>query len=70
MTNEELQEILSKPTTSITKAGEALGFGKNEAYDAAANGTIPVIKIGAGKRDKRTVSTAWLRRQLQLEGAA
>jgi excisionase family DNA binding protein len=34
-------------TTSIEDAAKRLGIGRNQAYEAAQRGEIPVIKIGA-----------------------
>ena len=66
MTNEELEVILSKPTTSIEKASEALGYGRNNGYKAVRAGIMPTIKLDPeGKR--RVVPTAWIRRQLHLD---
>jgi hypothetical protein len=31
---------------SVPEAGAALGLGRNSAYEAAARGDIPTIKIG------------------------
>lgn len=34
-------------TTTIVEAAKRLGIGRNQAYEAAHRGEIPVIKIGA-----------------------
>jgi excisionase family DNA binding protein len=34
-------------TTTIVDAAKRLGIGRNQAYEAAHRGEIPVIKIGA-----------------------
>jgi hypothetical protein len=65
--NDWLEEILSKPTTSIENAGKALGYGKNKSHEAAKRGDIFTIDIGT---KRKTVPTAWLRRKLQLDGTA
>lgn len=33
-------------TYSVPEAGEKLGIGRNQAYEAARRGDIPTIKIG------------------------
>jgi excisionase family DNA binding protein len=33
-------------TITVPEAGEMLGIGRNQAYEAAARGEIPVIRIG------------------------
>ena len=33
-------------TTSIAEAAHRLGIGRNQAYEAARRGELPVIKIG------------------------
>ena len=33
-------------TTTIPKAAQRLGIGRNQAYEAARRGEIPVIRIG------------------------
>jgi excisionase family DNA binding protein len=33
-------------TTTIPAAAKRLGIGRNQAYEAAARGEIPVIRIG------------------------
>jgi hypothetical protein len=63
----ELQELLSRPTTSVPEAGAILGIEcKNTAYAAAVKGDIPTIKVGRLKR----VPTSWLRKQHGLVGTA
>jgi len=44
-------------------AGRALGWGRRATDAAVAEGKMPVIDSGL----KETVSTAWLRKQLQIE---
>ena len=34
-------------TVSIPEAAQALGIGRNSAYEAAARGEIPTVRIGA-----------------------
>ena len=43
------QQKKQKPelgTTSVVDAAKRLGIGRNQAYEAAHRGEIPVIKIG------------------------
>jgi hypothetical protein len=62
----ELQELLSRPTTSVPEAGAILGIECKNTYAAAVKGDIPIIKVGRLKR----VPTSWLRKQLGLVGTA
>ena len=61
-----LKEILAKPTTSVPLAGKALGLSPTLAYKAAHAGQIPFLRFG----DRMVVSTAWLRRALQIDEKA
>ncbi|WP_035725819.1 hypothetical protein [Bradyrhizobium murdochi] len=64
--NEELRQLLSKPTASIPDVGRiCFGLSRNGSYDAARRGDFPTIKIGRLLK----VPTAGLRRQLGLETA-
>ena len=61
--NEDLDELLTRPTISVPEAGRAVGnLGRNGSYEAARRGDIPVIQIGRRKR----VPTSWLRDTLGL----
>lgn len=63
--NDELKELLSKPTASVPDVGRiCFRLGKNASYAAAKCGQIPSIKIGG----KIAVPTAPLRRMLGIEG--
>lgn len=65
--NANLKELLSKPTADVRTVGKVcFGMGKNAAYDAAARGDIPTIRIGRLLK----VPTAALRRMLQIEPEA
>ena len=60
-----LREALSKPTTTVPIAGRALGIeSRTGSYNAAKRGTIRTLDTGRLKR----VPTAWLRRELMLDG--
>ena len=56
------------PTTPIRVAGKAFGISSSSAYTRAATGELveglPVIRVGG----KYVVSTARLRRLLELDG--
>ena len=41
-----MNEKTEPVTMSVPEAGRRLGIGRNSAYDAAARGQIPTIKIG------------------------
>jgi hypothetical protein len=65
--NEELKELLSKPTASIPDVGRVCyGLSRNGAYDAAGRGEIPTIRIGRLLK----VPTSMLRKHLGIEVAA
>jgi excisionase family DNA binding protein len=51
-------------TTTIIAAAKRLQIGRNQAYEAARNGQIPVIRIGR----RLLVPTAALDRLLRGEG--
>jgi excisionase family DNA binding protein len=50
-------------TYDIPEAAELLGIGRNAGYQAAANGEIPVIKVG----NRLLVPRAKLDRMLGIE---
>jgi hypothetical protein len=65
--NEELKEMLSKPTASVPDVGRlCYGLSRNGAYDAAGRGEIPTIRIGRLLK----VPTLAVRKQLGIEVAA
>lgn len=41
-----MSSIKSPKTMSITETAKELGIGRNQAYEAARRGEIPVIRIG------------------------
>jgi hypothetical protein len=51
---------------SVPEAGAMIGLGRNASYEAAKDGRIPVMKIGALKIVPRA---AWLK-QLGVDDAA
>lgn len=61
-----LPDPQEQPTVSVEMAGRCLGIGRAAAYDAAARGDIPTIRIGR----RIVVPTAALRRMLQLDDPA
>jgi hypothetical protein len=42
-----LYDIRSRATLTVPEAGRVLGLSRNGAYDAAARGDFPVIRIGS-----------------------
>lgn len=65
--DEEVKLMLSKPTTTVEKAGRlCYGLCRNTAYAAAKSGAIPTIRIGRLLK----VPTSALRAKLGLEVAA
>jgi hypothetical protein len=64
--NEDVRNMLSKPTTTVEEAGRlCYGLCRNSAYAAAAKGEIPTIRIGRLLK----VPTSALRAKLGLEAA-
>lgn len=61
----DIMAVLTQPTVDVVLAGRVLGIGKNTAYRAARDGSIPTFKIGAQYR----VPTAKLREMLGLPQA-
>jgi hypothetical protein len=43
-----LDEVLSKPTTTVPMAGKALGLSRNASYEAAKRGEIETIRSVGG----------------------
>ena len=60
--SEDIIAVLTNPTVDVLLAGRVLGIGKNTAYRAVSNGTLPTITVGGRKR----VPTAKLREMLGL----
>jgi excisionase family DNA binding protein len=58
----DITAVMTQPTVDVVLAGRVLGIGKNTAYKAARDGTIPSFKVGAQWR----VPTAKLREMLCL----
>ncbi|KQO49973.1 helix-turn-helix domain-containing protein [Methylobacterium sp. Leaf85] len=63
--SDDLKMVLTQPTVDVVLAGRVLGIGKNAAYRAAKDGTLPAFKVGGGYR----VPTSKLREMLGLEPA-
>jgi excisionase family DNA binding protein len=55
----------ARATVSVIEAAKRLGIGRNQAYEAAHKGEIPVIKIGK----RLLVPLAALERMLNGEAA-
>ena len=45
-----LDQIRGRPTISVREAAQVLGVGRDAAYDAAARGEIPVLRLGRALR--------------------
>ena len=69
--NEELRELLLKPTASVTEVGRiCFGLSPKGSYDAVKAGRIPTIVTGGGsERPRKRVPPAMLRKLLGLEAA-
>ena len=60
-----LPDPREEPTITVEHAGHLLGISRPSAYDAAARGDIPTIRMGR----RLLVPTAAMWRMLQLEHA-
>jgi excisionase family DNA binding protein len=69
-------------TISVPEAGRRLGVGRNQAYEAARQGQLPIIRIGKrmlvpvpafeamlAVQSKQQIVAAELVRRMQAEGA-
>ena len=54
---------MKKKTYTVPEAAEALGIGRNAAYEAARTGQLPTIRIG----ERILVPVAALERMLRVE---
>lgn len=45
-----LEVVRGKATISVPAAAKVLGIGRNAAYEAAANGTLPTLRFGKSIR--------------------
>jgi excisionase family DNA binding protein len=45
-----LADLQGRATISVPEAGQLLGIGRDAAYDAAARGEIPVLRLGRTRR--------------------
>jgi hypothetical protein len=64
--NDELKDLLSRPTASVPDVGRVCyGISRNAAYEAAKRGDIPTIQMGKLLK----VPTSALRAKLGLEAA-
>jgi excisionase family DNA binding protein len=54
---------VQRATVGVKEAAQILGIGKNQAYAAARNGELPVVRIGG----RILVSRAALEKMLQGE---
>jgi hypothetical protein len=64
--NDELKELLSRPTATVPNVGRIVyDLCRNASYAAAKKGDIPTIKVGG----KYFVPTAALRKILGIDAA-
>lgn len=63
MMNDEIKEILARPTCSVAEFGRIVGLSKNPAYDAVNRGDVSSIRFGGRIR----VVTAPLKARLELD---
>jgi hypothetical protein len=62
--NDELKQLLAKPTASVPEVGRiCFGLARNASYAAAKSGQIPTVKMGG----KIRAVTAPLARMLGIE---
>ncbi len=52
-----------RPTLTVEQAGRYMGLARQSAYDAAARGDLPTLRVGR----RLLVPTAALRRLLELD---
>ena len=65
MTDNEVAEMLKKPTITVQEAGMIFGLSRNASYEAAKRGDFKILRFGK----RIVVPTAPLRRQLEIEAA-
>jgi excisionase family DNA binding protein len=63
-------EQAERKTMSIEEAARLLGIGRNSAYDAAARGDIPTIRIGKRILVPRAAFERLLSGEHKVAGAA
>jgi hypothetical protein len=63
MMNDEIKEILARPTCSVAEFGRVVGLSKNPAYNAVHRGDVPSLRFGGRIR----VVTAPLKASLELD---
>ena len=65
-----MNEKTEAVTMSVPEAGRRLGIGRNSAYDAAARGELPTIKIGRRLLVPRAAFERMLERAGEREAVA
>lgn len=60
--SEDIMQVLTRPTVDVALAGRVLGVGRNTAYKAVRDGSLPTVKVAGQFR----VPTAKLRLMLGL----
>ena len=60
--SDDIMQVLTSPTVDVALAGRVLGVGRNTAYKAVRDGSLPAVRVGAQYR----VPTAKLREMLGL----
>ncbi|MGU3537742.1 helix-turn-helix domain-containing protein [Methylobacterium sp. A54F] len=60
--SDDIMKVLTQPTVDVVLAGRVLGVGRNTAYKAIRDGSIPAVKVAGQYR----VPTARLRQILGL----
>lgn len=60
--SDDIMQVLTRPTVDVALAGRVLGVGRNTAYKAVRDGSLPAVKIAGQFR----VPTAKLRVMLGL----
>lgn len=60
--SDDIMQVLTRPTVDVALAGRVLGVGRNTAYKAVRDGSLPAVKIAGQFR----VPTAKLRAMLGL----
>ncbi|MCJ2105699.1 helix-turn-helix domain-containing protein [Methylobacterium sp. E-041] len=60
--SDDIMQVLTEPTVDVVLAGRVLGVGRNTAYKAVRDGSLPALKVAGQFR----VPTAKLREMLGL----
>lgn len=54
---------MTRMTLSVRETAEALGIGRNRAYDLISAGVIPAVRLGRSIRVPKDTLEAWLEQE-------